>query len=158
MTSRGAAPQERYVRQPEGYTHSEQFKESFLRRPCPCCGSIKHSLLVVKELSRTRSGKIEFEYSCPVVEAESFSAISPYHPKDEINISFRFSTKKYAEMIKYDERVLMERFSELYESAAAKWFGESEDTVGHLDRVWNEILDMCLAHTREYEGETMESS
>ena len=115
-------------------------------------------MLAIKELPRTRSGKSEFEYVCPVAEPESFGTISPYHQRDEINISFRFSTKKYAEMINYDERILMERFSELYDSAAAKWFGESEDTVGHLDRVWNEILDLCLEHSREHNEEMMESS
>ena len=119
-----------------------------MRSPCACCGSPEHSLLDVKILPRTRSGKKEFVYICPVAEHEDLDKISAHHRTDEINISFHFSTRKYAALIQYDERILMERFSELYDSISARWYGERESTRGHLDRIWNEILGLCQTHNQ----------
>ena len=53
---------------------------------------------------------------------------------------------KYAGWIQYDEIILMERFSELYDSALARWRKETAVTTDHLNRIWNVIMDLCTKH------------
>ena len=59
---------------------------------------------------------------------------------------------KYAEWIQYDERILMERFSELYALALTRWCGETTSTTDHLNRIWKEIVGLCTEHGGARDG------
>ena len=89
----------RYVKLGESFTRSDEFKEEFISGRCKCCGSREHSLLRVKELSRTRNGRTTYEYSCPAASYEDLYKIDRYYPLDELNINFQFNTLLYAQAV-----------------------------------------------------------
>ena len=136
----------RYVRLGESFTRSDEFKEEFIAGRCKCCGSREHSLLRVENLSRTRNGRTTYEYSCPVARHEDLYERNRYYPLDELNINFQFDTLKYAEVINFDIDTLCGKFVELYSSDDARLSGCTPATQGHLNRIWNELLETCRSH------------
>ena len=143
MKRRTATTPVRYVKLGESFTRSEEFKKEFIAGRCRCCGSREHSLLRVGNPSRTRNGRTTYEYSCPVARHEDLNSRNRYYPLDELNINFQFDTLLYAQQIEFNTETLREKFVELYSSDDAKLSGCTPVTQGHLNRIWNELLDIC---------------
>lgn len=136
----------RYVKLGESFTRSDEFKEEFISGRCKCCGSREHSLLRVKELSRTRNGRTTYEYSCPAASYEDLYKIDRYYPLDELNINFQFNTLLYAQAVEFDVDTLCGKFVEVYSADDARLSGCTPATQGQLNRIWNELLDTCRSH------------
>ena len=133
----------RYIHQGNSFTRSDEFKEEFIRGRCKCCGSREHSLLRVKELSRTRNGNTTYEYGCPVASFEDLYARNRYYPHDELKINFQLNTFQYAQSINFQFDTLCEKFIELYSADDARLSGCTPTTQGHLNMIWNELITIC---------------
>ena len=77
--------------------NQQEAKDRCLLTPCSGCGSTNHSLLEIMSQGRTRSGRIVYNYKCPLVQVDNLYNIHARNSEDEITISFYLSTKKCIE-------------------------------------------------------------
>ena len=77
--------------------NQQEAKDRCLSTPCSGCGSTNHSLLEVTSHGRTRSGKIVYNYKCPMVQVDNLYDIHARNSENEVTISFYLSTKKCIE-------------------------------------------------------------
>jgi len=77
--------------------NQQEAKNRCLSKPCSGCGSINHSLLDVTSQGRTRSGRVVYNYKCPIVQVDNLYDIHARNSENEVTISFYLSTKKCIE-------------------------------------------------------------
>ena len=123
------------------FLRSEEFESLYLRGPCSCCGSKRHSLLRIKTQLTTRSGRLQYEYQCPVASYEDIDKIDRNKPMNEIRISYWLDSNKYARECQYNKTIAQSKFKELANSLTSGY-----EVV--MTRFKEQVLEIC-EETRE---------
>ena len=124
------------IRADPTFLRSEEFKAIYLRSQCGCCGSENHALLGIKAQLQTRSGKVQYEYQCPVADYEDINTIDRKRPENEINISYWLDSTKYAMECQFSPTMAKKKFKELGRSVTADY-----ETV--MQRFQDQVLEIC---------------
>ena len=127
------------------FLRSEEFESLYLRAPCSCCGSKRHSLLRIKTQLTTRSGRLQYEYQCPVAGYEEIDRIDRHRPINEIRISYWLDSNKYARECQYNTQIARSKFKELNNSITSDY-----EVV--MTRFKEQVLEIC-EDTREVQME-----
>ena len=118
------------------FLKSEQFEILYLRSPCSCCGSKEHSLLRIKSQLRTRSGRLQYEYQCPVAGFEDIEMVDKHRPENQIKISYWLDSGKYASECCYNTTIALNKFKELSNSLTSEY-----EVV--MNRFKAQVLEIC---------------
>ena len=124
------------VRADQEFLQSEEFKTLYLTNPCNCCGSTKHSLLGIKNQLRTRTNRIQYEYTCPVASYEDIDKIDKKYPNNRLTISFWLDSENYAIECQYSPTIARSKFMEL----------ENSITAGYeviMERFKSLVIEVC---------------
>ena len=131
--------------QPENYLSSWKFEREYLNPRCVGCGSSKHGLLSI-DFPKTRQGKKNITYSCPMVEYVDPMENNPMYPKDQVKISFHLGVERYAERCRYNEEIAVGTLTNLNYSYMSNYPRMIRDFETH-------VLALCRSETARSIGE-----
>ena len=118
------------------FLRTAEFETLYLRTPCSCCGSKRHSLLRVRTQLTTRSGRLQYEYQCPVAGYEDIEKIDRHRPTNQITISYWLDSSKYAKECQYNTKIAFSKFQELANSLTSDY-----EVV--MTRFKSQVLEIC---------------
>ena len=112
---------------------SDDFQTKILSGKCDCCGSEEHSLLRGKERTRTRSGKVTYEYWCPVAITSDLHTVK--RKGAIINVTYYLTSDGYAKECQFDEGKALERLPSSCKSEKGKIFPVADAFINDVRRL-----------------------